>query len=40
MADTIPDLWPDNVGTTELVPPVTILRQQAALLGTKTQNLV
>jgi hypothetical protein len=34
------DLWPDNIGEVKLRPPVTILREQAALLGQKTQNLV
>ncbi|MCZ6675995.1 MAG: hypothetical protein O7E52_01970 [Candidatus Poribacteria bacterium] len=41
MAQNIPDLWPDDIAVTnDLKPPVAILRQQAALLGEKTQNLV
>ena len=36
------DLWPDDIGKAELdtKAPVTILKQQASLLGEKTQNLV
>lgn len=33
-------LWPDTIGTIKEVPPVAILKEQAALLGEKTQNLV
>jgi hypothetical protein len=33
-------LWPDTIGTVEEVPPVAILKQQAALLGEKTKNIV
>ncbi len=41
MATNLPDLWPDDIAVTnDLKSPVTILRQQAALLGEKTQNLV
>ena len=29
------DLWPNDLGATDVVPPVVILRQQAALLGTR-----
>jgi len=37
MAD---DLWPANITESNLVTPVTILREQAALLGDKTKQLV
>lgn len=36
----MPDLWPDDIGTTEIRAPVTVLREQASLLGVKTQNIV
>ncbi len=39
MADAIPDLWPD-IEQTQLVPPIAILREQAAALGKKTNNLL
>jgi len=34
------DLWPKDIGNTNLRAPVSILREQASLLGEKTQNLV
>lgn len=34
------DLWPDKIGVEKLITPVTILRQQASLLGKKTKNIV
>ena len=35
------DLWPDDIPTyTNLKPPVAILKEQGALLGGKTSNLV
>ncbi|MBY0523056.1 MAG: hypothetical protein K2R98_06640 [Gemmataceae bacterium] len=34
------DLWPESFGIADEVPPVTILRAQASLLGTKTKNIV
>ncbi|MBI1927487.1 hypothetical protein HYR99_25005 [Candidatus Poribacteria bacterium] len=41
MAQNIPNLWPDDIAiSNNLRAPVTILRQQATLLGEKTQNLV
>lgn len=33
-------LWPDTIGVVKETPPVSILREQAALLGEKTRNLV
>jgi len=36
---TQPDFWGD-IGRTGIKPPVAILREQAALLGSKTRNLV
>lgn len=41
MARAIDDLWPDDIAPTiEQVPPVTILKQQAALLGRRTKNVI
>lgn len=41
MAKAIDDLWPDDIASTiEQVPPVTILRQQAALLGRNMKNVI
>jgi hypothetical protein len=40
MTGTIPDLWPASLEVVQVVPPVAILRQQGALLGQRTQNLV
>jgi hypothetical protein len=34
------DLWPKDISVSDLVSPVTVLKEQAALLGTKTKNLV
>ncbi len=34
------DLWPSNIADAKLVTPVSILRQQADLLGEKTKQLV
>jgi hypothetical protein len=36
----IKSLWPDDIGQSDLVTPVSIMREQAALLGEKTGNLV
>jgi hypothetical protein len=38
MSDT--DLWPANVADSNLITPITILKEQAALLGEKTRQLV
>jgi hypothetical protein len=40
MNTTIPDLWPANFGITQQPSPASILRQQAHLLGQRTQNFV
>jgi hypothetical protein len=40
MANQIVDLWPPEVGTTTIVPPLAILRRQAVILGERTQNLI
>jgi len=41
MAKAIDDLWPNDIAPTiEQVPPVTILKQQAALLGQRTKNVI
>jgi hypothetical protein len=34
------DLWPANIADSNLTTPVTVLKQQAALLGEKTRQLV
>lgn len=39
MGDAIPDLWPD-VEQSQVIPPVAILREQAAALGKKTKYLL
>jgi hypothetical protein len=37
----MPDnLWPENIADSNLVTPVTILKEQAALLGEKTRQFV
>ncbi len=40
MSTALRDLWPDAFDVRDLLTPVTILKQQAALLGPKTNNLV
>ena len=41
MSTQIEDLWPEKINTKiKTIAPVTILRQQASLLGKKTKNLV
>src|ERR1044071_5642497 len=41
MAKAIDDLWPNDIAPTmEQVPPVTILKQQAALLGRNMKNVI
>ena len=34
------DLWPSNIADANLTTPVTILKQQSALLGEKTRQLL
>jgi hypothetical protein len=34
------NLWPEDIAVTEAVAPVTVLKEQASLLGQQTQNLV
>src|ERR1039458_10709636 len=34
------DFWPANIADSNLITPVTILKEQAALLGEKTRQLV
>ena len=34
------DLWPEDINIPDLIAPVTILKEQASLLGTKTNNVV
>jgi hypothetical protein len=41
MSQTTQDLWPDDIAVVgDLKPPLVILREQASLLGSKTNNLV
>ncbi|MBA4067574.1 MAG: hypothetical protein C0501_28475 [Isosphaera sp.] len=40
MSPTIPDLWPTDFGTSPQPSPASVLRQQAYLLGQRTQNVV
>jgi hypothetical protein len=40
LLETIPDLWPSDIGDVRVIAPATILRDQAARLGDKTGNLV
>ena len=40
METQVRDLWPADIGVATLITPVSILREQAALLGEKTSNLV
>ena len=39
MPDT-DDFWPENIAESNLITPITILKEQAALLGEKTKQLV
>lgn len=34
------DLWPEDFGVPDFVPPISILREQATALGAKTRNIV
>ena len=34
------NLWPEDIALTQIVAPVAILKEQAALLGERTKNLV
>jgi hypothetical protein len=34
------DLWPEDLGTTATASPLTILKEQASLLGAKTKNIL
>lgn len=36
----MPDLWPDEITTSGMKAPATILKEQASYLGEKTNNLV
>lgn len=40
METQVRDLWPSDIGVATIITPVSILREQAALLGEKTSNLV
>jgi hypothetical protein len=40
MANDTNDLWSDEIGKIKLRTPVTLLKEQASLLGKKTGNLV
>ena len=34
------NLWPEDIAVTDAVAPVSILKEQASLLGNRTRNLV
>jgi hypothetical protein len=36
----MPDLWPSDFGQSDVVPPVSILREQADLIGKKTRGVI
>jgi hypothetical protein len=36
----IPDFWPEDIGTSTVVTPVSVLKQEAAYLGPKTKQLL
>jgi len=40
MAESTRDLWPPDLGVSSLVPPLAILREQAALLSQKTKGFL
>lgn len=40
MTDSIPNLWPNDIGSSTLRAPVVILREQAKFLGAYTHKLV
>jgi hypothetical protein len=40
VTDSIPNLWPDDIGAPKLRAPVVILREQARFLGERTCKLV
>ena len=40
MSQNTSDIWPDDIAVSTEVPPVVILRRQAAALGEKTKNIV
>ena len=40
MSGMAQDLWPEDIAVTDLISPISILKEQAAHLGEKTQNLV
>ncbi len=40
MAKSTLDLWPEDIKVADMVTPLSILKEQASLLGQKTQNLV
>lgn len=40
MPTTTLDLWPNDIAVSDEITPVSILREQASLLGQKTKNLV
>jgi hypothetical protein len=40
VTETIPDFWPANIGETNLITPLTLLKEEASYLGPKTKQLV
>jgi hypothetical protein len=40
MPEPIPDFWPNDIGQTDMVTPLSILKEEASYLGPKTNQLV
>lgn len=40
MSNSVNDLWPSDIGSSKLIAPEVIIKEQAALLSSKTNNLV
>ncbi len=40
MVDYKEDLWPDEIEYTQIISPVTIIKEQGKILGRKTNNVV
>jgi hypothetical protein len=40
MSDLARDLWPDDIGVSDLISPIAILKDQASVLAQKTKGLV
>lgn len=40
MAENIPDFWPEDIGATTVVTPLSLMKEAASYLGPKTKQLV